>query len=394
MRQHKLQAVLVILFFAFLFLPKLTMMLNPNGHLAQSAKLSGIVSATEFPRLSADGWLSGKYQQQYAEAFGKIFGWRAWLIRFSNQVYYTVFQKSYMYDQNLIVGKNGMLYEKGYLLEYCGLFSAPGDEVLQKNVAKLALLQSKLAQKGITFAVLISPSKASIYPENIPATFMDGKRDDPRMYDKLLALYRQAGVRYVDGHAITLAEKSRATGPVFGEGGTHWTTYAASFTVDQLIATLAKDSGHVLPRIERHNVRLATSAIGPDPDLDLAALLNLLYPPANSPLSVATFTRAPHSPPPQKTILFMGDSFTWIPLDLLHENQVFRQMDFYYYYRRMKATYVAGEKHTVEPEINVEKIQWDRDIFNHDYMVLSLNEIYMHSDHLDAFVSDALKNLQ
>jgi alginate O-acetyltransferase complex protein AlgJ len=395
-RQCKIQGIPVAAFLVFLFLPIMTMALSPDGHRAGNAQLAGIVSSTEFPCFSVDGWLSGRYQKNYAEAFSKIFGLRACLIRISNQVYYTVFRKSYMYDQNLIVGREEMLFEKGYLLEYCGLSSVPGDEVLQGSVDKLMLLQKKLADRGIVFAVLITPSKASIYPENIPDTFRQQKKMTLRMYDKMLSLFTKAGVRFVDGHALTLVEKARERGPVFGKGGTHWTHYAASFSVDRLIVSLEEGAGQVLPHLVRSNVHLESSARAYEhtSDEDLAKLLNLLTHRHSVYVPAATYTRDNATLPRRKTILFMGDSFTWNLLDVLHEGQIFQQMDFYYYYSRMKASYVAGQEHTVELKVNVKKIQWDKEIFNHDFLVLSLNEIYLKSDYVDAFVDDALKNLQ
>ena len=389
-KQVKIQAALVGIFIFFLFLSSIIMFSNQEANKARNQSLTGVVNTVGQPNWTADSWMKGQFQQQYATWFGNNFGLRTWLIRMNNQLYYSVFSKSYMYDQMLVIGKERTLYTKDYIQEYCGLLPAATDEALQRSIAKMDLLNRKLAARGVVLVVMVTPSKASIYPEFIPEVFMSQKKTALRTYDKMIPLLKQAGIRYVDGHAVTLAEKAKAPAPVFGQGSAHWNTYTASFTVDRLIEVLEDASRQHLPHLVRSNEKVEQKAKGSD--LDLANLLNLWVTPDVFPVPVAKISRE-NNFAAQKTALFMGDSFTWIPLEILHAGEVFRQIDFYYYYRRTKATYVAGQPQKLAPEVDVKALDWEKEIFNHDYFILSLNELYLQGEHLEVFVDDALKKL-
>ena len=393
MRNNKVQIGFVILFFLIIFIPGLLMIFNPIGTRAENQSFGGVEARTVQPVFSVESALNGQFQIQFTKWFSENFGMRTLLIKINNQVYYTFFSKSFMLKSSLIIGKERVLYDKGYIDEYCGLIPAYSDEKLQQVVEKAAVLQQKLANRGIGFAFLITPSKVSMYPELVPETYMQQKKQHPRSYDKLLPLLKQSGINYVDGPTITLAEKRKAPAPLFGQGALHWNIYAASFSVDHLIGVLEESTGQLLPHLVRNNVRVETTGRGTD--IDLASVMNVLATPIWFPVPVADIARVGDSPP-QKTALFVGDSFTFDPINIMHAGRVFRQIDLYAYYSGRKEIYMTDPPRKIVRPVNVEQIKWNEEIFNHDFVILSVNEVSLlgGGEYITAFVEDALKNLQ
>ena len=76
--------------------------------------LEGIIFSEKRPQFTIDSWISGKYQQQFTNWFSQRFGLREIFIRLNNQIYYMLFDRSYMYNQSIIVGKKSS-FTNGYI---------------------------------------------------------------------------------------------------------------------------------------------------------------------------------------------------------------------------------------------------------------------------------------
>ena len=324
--------------------------------------------------------LSGKFQASLAANYDTGFPGRELFIRLFNEIDLRLFRTS---GASVLVGPNLSLFEMTYAREYC--LSREGKDTLPPLVDKLRRMQDFCDARGIAFALVITPSKAAIYPESLPAAWLRRYRPEPRAYDDFVPLLRARGVRFVDGHRLTADLKPAARVPLFPLGGIHWGDPAALATTNALLALLAREGLRVSPD---EAYRTADSDLPMGQDLDLASLVNTVSPwryPVTSvtldPVSVA------HGDRPD--MVLVGGSFVWSMMRLLDETQQFSEFDFYRYYRLSQYCRSHGSDHLIaEP---TPPVNFDTDVFASDALVLEANEETLpRAEHLRAFLHDAL----
>ena len=155
-------------------------------------------------------------------------------IRVINEIYLRGF---HLAPVGVLIGPHLSLIEPAYLEEYC-LVRHEADE-LRPFVQDLRRFQDFCASQGTAFVLVITPSKATLYPENMPAGWLRRYHPGPRDYDHLLPLLRERGIHYVDGHRLTTELKARPPVPVFPIGGIHWGDPTALATTNAALGVLA-----------------------------------------------------------------------------------------------------------------------------------------------------------
>lgn len=194
--------------------------------------LNGISNSAEKPVLSIKGLLDGTTASS-AEAWMKEnIPFRAIYIKFRNQIYWTIFNKSS--NPNVVVGKNFELYEPWYLQEYLGYTRIDNnyDDTLknmEQIVRDLKYIQNKLDEAGKISYVFYTPSKASFTESNFPDAFEKNApmTDRERFCDVLLQLFDQYGIRYFD--SVKFFHENPLDVTLFPRSGTHY-TWAAGIT--------------------------------------------------------------------------------------------------------------------------------------------------------------------
>lgn len=350
-------------------------------------ELAGIAFNEPKPQLSLNDWFNRSFQDKFNKWFNHFYGARALFVRLGNQINYSAFSKSYMYDQSIIIGKEKQLYEVGYIRDYCG-FTPPTPFIqAERRVKEMKEIQERLRERGVAFTLLITPSKAAIYPEYIPADFCDTPQTASRDYTQFLPLLDKYKLNYIDGHALTSEAKQKEILPLFCQGGTHWNYLGAYHTIKPLVeqfGALTEKSLGVL-RIQGMTVdHMPTGS-----DADLAKLLNLAIPPYDY--------AVPHPSIVNHQALqrldratFVGGSFTWIALDIINRANIFDRIDFYYYYKLTLNSFPSQESRPIDTA----RIDWDKDIFTSQLLVLEVNEAAFQMEYLPAFISDILQHLR
>ena len=353
------------------------------------SNMSGITFSEKRPQLTIDSWISGKYQEQFTNWFSQRFGLREIFVRLNNQIYYILFDKSYMYNQSIIIGKQKQLYEREYIDDYTK-HVVPMTPVQMNNlVEQIAEVQNLFKKHGVPFLVLITPSKAYTYPEYIPNSFFYNPISQQRNYDLILPLLDQYKVNYIDGQGITLEAKKTVTYPLFCQGGTHWNYLGAYYTIVPLITKIEALTRKSIPHIQCSKVQVDTNPTGWDKDL--ASLLNLAILPSNyiSPHPVFRTTGSKGSY--ENNIVFIGGSFTEVIIDILLENKIFNRIDYYYYYKINHSVYPKNKENSI---YDVNNINWNTDFLKKDAIVLEINEAHFNGNHITEFVKDALNRLR
>lgn len=377
-------ALIALFLFAPLPLTILFQYVRPWGAWVRTGALAGFETSRACSLFSWNALRHAEFQKSCAAKFDAEFAGRTGLIFLTNETYFRLFKICLMKSAGLVVGKEGTLYEAGYVEEYC--LRRTQTVPLSPLARDLKRLQEACQRTGTAFVVLISPSKAAIYPEYIPDSWMRRYDPRPRAYEDLVASLRREGVHYVDGHAITAEAKSHAPAPVFPKGGTHWSQYAAWLTTNAMIASL-QSQGRPLRPVEYEALKVSDRPTGED--ADILALLNLAVP-WRYPVAELKIKQAPGQDP-RPTLAISGGSFVWKIAHLLNDSRQCSEIDFYSYYKTYKTAFANGAFKVVA--VPVKSVDFKREIYAADCLVLEVNEATLcWPTTTRSFVDDALEH--
>lgn len=167
---------------------------------------------------------------------------------------------SYRGTEQVVIGKSGYLYENGYINEYYGLspkYRDCSDEFLEERVQKLAEIQQMLAQRGIAFTLIITPSKASEYARFIPDWYM-AQNSLPEEYvrpvTRLLPMLEDQGVHVIDSASYFDEIGLDETFPLTG---IHWNKPAAYEATRALMQSYESQSGRKVRNLLAYNLTLS-----------------------------------------------------------------------------------------------------------------------------------------
>lgn len=133
--------------------------------------------------------------------------------------------------EDVIYGKNGWLYYAATLDDYQNHATLTGDEAAQ--IARtVADMQAYCEAQGATFLFTIAPNKNSLYPENMPARYLQS--DSPGNYELVAPYLEEYGVNYAD--LFTFLSGQDET--LYLRTDSHWTNRGAALAHDFLVGTL------------------------------------------------------------------------------------------------------------------------------------------------------------
>ncbi|MDD5704833.1 MAG: hypothetical protein PHR35_02840 [Kiritimatiellae bacterium] len=355
----------------------------------RDVRLAGAERPSPGPSLTWRQWFDGGFARAVEPWLTRRLGLRGVAVRTANQINYSLFGRlPVSAGTPIMAGRGGWLYEMEYVRHYKRRFGMHTEDA-ENFVAAVSGLQRVLAQRGIAFALLISPSKAEIYSEHLPAEARvaaeAARAVRTNAYERLLPRLHAAGVPVVDMHAGFLAWKGEGT-PLFPPGGTHWNHYGAQRTLAEAFAAArAQPAGRRLPELPAIAGVATRAPVGSD--TDLLDLLNLWRFRAGAPTSVPFPMLAPLPAARQGRVLLVGDSFTFTLIDALARTGAMTGADFLYYFKRRYRYDWSG---AVEPRlltiphgdhdlgpISPGEINWNELLTDTRLVVLEINEIFL-----------------
>jgi alginate O-acetyltransferase complex protein AlgJ len=390
--ERLLLALIIVTFLLPGFLTLLTYHANPAPWFDWIANrtLFGITVEKKVPPASLASWQSGELQKGLNTLASENFGGRELLIRAYDQILYEVFHKSYMYFEYIIRGKHGDLFERNYLIIHGGFMPTVPSEDAESLAVMMKYLSERLKELGSCFVFVITPNKATLYPEDIPDRFTDKIKSGtpkPTNYEILIPLLKRYGVPYVDGRAITLAHMDTLPVRAFPKSGTHWSRAAGYYTAAALLKMIGLESGRQMPPLSESVQSIDHQPDGAD--RDLMDLLNLVREPSQRYLHPDF--RIPDNWPKRKGILaFIGGSFAGQLVSTLDAAQVFEQINYYYYFKISRMRYPGD----IVTSVDENAIPWKEDFWDTRAVVLEANEYAIDGRHLRAFLLAALAALQ
>lgn len=379
------------LFFVSLFIGILSLpVLQMRFHFLGDGVLGGVEEEAERPTASLVSVFDGVFQREMDEYFSKELGFREELVKADNEISFKLFrqvQRPRVIEASggtmIVLGKDNWLYEKGYVDENINPRHTP-DERLRQIVSQLKRLQDALDARGVPMLLVISPSKATIYPEFIPDGYSAHRIDRPTNYERFIPLLEASKINFLDGRAQFLEWKDTLNWPVFTKGGTHWNYAGACLFVAEMTKKLEELWQRPMIHVTCHPIRMDTTPYGTDSDL--ANLLNL--PSVEEITSIPTPhpTYGRHAAPDaqQPRMLFVGDSFLWTITAIMDRQRMYRDRDFFYYFSSNSEWPEGTFK-----SINKAHLDWEEDVFSHDMIIIEVNEAAVHKTGF-GFMEEAL----
>jgi len=279
----------------------------------------------------------------------------------------------YRGTEHVIIGKNGCLYENGYINEYLGFapkYIEVTDADLTYRVNVLKSIQDELAKRGVAFCVAISPSKAAAMPDHIPDWYLAENKplvsDYVRPYTRFLKMLEDKGVYHVDSTGLY---KSLGLENTFPKTGIHWNKFASFETCVAIIAEYERQTGEQVKNLAADEVRFSANPPGfGNPEQDI---FGLVYSGKRREMQDAilddryywhdVYTKY-NSRPSIPHMLIQGGSFTGDFYHYFHSFGIISDSSGYYYNN-------GG---------NVD-INWEYEIGRTSYVVLEVNEQFIYN---------------
>lgn len=322
--------------------------------------LKGYFIAKQYSPISHYTWLNGTYQTTTEDYVKEEFGFRNFLVRLHNQLDYWLFKKANA--EKVIIGKENYLYETGYIDALNGVFFM-GHSALNDTVEKIKLLNSKLEALGKKMLIVLAPSKARVYPEFIPDSYLISGVQNTN-YDFYKEALRAAGINHIDFNSIFLNKKKTSKYLLFPQLGVHWSRMEAIHAADTIFKHLSYIGKCNLPTIDILNIEEKDSLESPDDDMILS--LNLLKWPDYKKMAYPTIA-VNQTQKDKKSCMVISDSFWWDIYSRGLPNQVFENNEFWYYLTEIRSTSFLNKK-------LIDDIDVKRHLLQNDFILVICTE--------------------
>lgn len=312
-----------------MFLPMFQQMTG----LFHSEKLRGVFDKTEKPEFSLESYKSGEYQKQLEAYTGENFGFRETVIRLYNQYLWDFYRKTYV--KEVVRGKNDWLFYPQNVNDYYGTeiykwmdSTANASQVFSRELDEMCRLREALKPFGIDFLVFMAPEKGALYSEYLPEREYDTTTINAREF--FAAGFDEKHFPCIEMTRWFQQMKDTATCPLIPQTGAHW-NFSCVYAADSLFRLMEQLKGIELADLKTGSFRPVPR--NSESDRDLEYLLNLqrrirlsngLAPEADVEILADSATVKPK-------VLFIGNSYLWRINHYVPLNQVFGEVEFWYY---------------------------------------------------------------
>lgn len=327
------------------------------------------------PRLSPTSVMDGSFQKATELLLEDVFPFRAAIVRATNQAYYSLFARSYMYRNEVVIGKRQYLYETIYLQHYCNTMREKHTQDEFDRWAKnIESLGDFFTRRGQTFLFILTPSKAAYYPEYIP-DWVGCKGQSPRPdYVLAAAALPRTHLPYVDLSKLVVDAKGKYPLQLFNRGGTHWNMLAVALSAQEMARKISAQGKVQLPEV---NFSYVVDNHPGGIDTDLLDVLNLWAPNRNYPTAVVSFERQPPRTPAPR-IAIVGGSFMGQMSQALHDTNMFGSVDYYFYLMMEHVSFPA----LPHPQTSPYTAEYYNQLLAADIVILEENEGNLKSPHV------------
>ena len=308
--------------------------------------LEGVFEVSRKPVLSLTSFMRGEFQEECRQYTEDLPGLRGTMVKIRNQFDYSLF--SIPHATKIISGKQGDLFGEENILAYMGR-DFPGEHYLDVKIRELKLFQDELwNSKKILLILLLTPDKASLYPELIPDRFdMNKKTVNNYEYYSLEAV--KAGINVIDFNNWFIRAKDTSRYPLFARTGMHWSSYGALIAADSMVRYLRRKLDIKLPQLVIDSIKVSRFAEGEDDDI--RRTMNLFWKIPQRGLAYPKFHFIFGEETVMPSALFIGDSYYWNWYRQGIISSVFSDPEFWYYDKEVYPESFGQERHTWEADL-------------------------------------------
>lgn len=269
------------------------------------------------------GWWDRSFQDSVSARINGHMPLRNKMLNIGNEFDYRILRTSRTFHDEIIIGKGGQLFTMSYVAEALGYRPDIPDAYFHDIAGKFKRLHTLLAQRNISLLVIGTPSKLSVARDAVPVWFRDRRPGVPRNYDRMMTIFSERGVPFIDGRAAMLNSEFNGRDPLFPRGGLHWNLLGAYAAAQPLIARLLAERS---PDQTSRLVLDAVTFVRPPslPDRDLLAILGLLFPDRS--YSSPRLTIRLEGKPLPKGISMIGTSFLNAIVEVLEPSGIAPQV--------------------------------------------------------------------
>lgn len=327
-----------------------------------SQGLKGWFPAAEIPEFSWETWFSGEFQSKFDPALELNIGLHPAFVRVNNQINYSLF--NFATAKNVLVGKDGYLFEDAYINSYLGVNHADSNAVKLK-IAKAEFVHRELEKRGKHLLIILAPGKASFYPEYIPYQYFSEKKK-VSYYDLYSKHLKNSDLNYIDYNGYFLKMKGKSPYPLYPKQGTHWSIYGATLAIDSLLKYIKHNFNYKIPQIEIKNIEQPEG--WRDSDYDIGAGMNIMFPMKHDKLAYPQIEYKCDSSYYLPSVIAVGDSYYWTLTGLGLNTKAFKESEFWYY---NKIAYGVGES-------KIDRSKTATEMLKKDLIIIIQTEAYYH----------------
>ena len=296
------------------------------GKLFEFKPLNGVTVEQEQPRLCLKSFMDGSFQSQEDQYLSEHIGFRESFVRCYNQFCWSLFRETQ--NKTIYINKDNYIFTDFTVKHHYGQsvydFGESSEEVMQKMEASVVLLyqlQELLKEYGVSFFVCLAPGKDMVCEEHLPQVRGFDRPPGVLAVSYFPPLFDSLGINYLNFSDYYLKIKDTVSYPLYLKSSSHWSYQAATYTADTLFHYMEHLGGFNMPELSYSKPYLAPTR---DPDADLEAVMNLLWPIETDQNYYVDVTVLDDSSTIKPRWLCVGDSYYWewhygLPLEQLFE---------------------------------------------------------------------------
>lgn len=323
-------------------------------------ELKGAIEKKDKATFSLQSWWDASFQKQQ-EAYSKqSFGFYDYFVRAYNQIDYSIFNK--INAKDVVEGKDGFLFEQGYIDSYFGL-NFLGEESINEKVEQIKAIQTALASMNKQLLVLIAAGKGSFYPEYFPEQY-DHITPSRTNYAHYIQQFDAKEVAYIDFNKWFLEMKDTTTYPLFPQTGIHWSSYSEYLVMDSLLRYLEDSLDADLTDLVCRGTNVSKQALHRDKDIEEG--MNLLQDLDAFPLAYPQLEFIPKNKTRPKGLV-VADSYYWGLYNAYFTHAVFEDGSFWFYNKQAYPSFC-------DENTDVDKLDFETEVLSNDLILLMAND--------------------
>jgi hypothetical protein len=327
---------------------------------------SGMPMAQEAPPFSRQAFLKRSWQKVVETRAKRSSGLWYPLTLFANEIYSRGFGQISAFNVGSVrVGHDNQLFQTAHL---SGLNRKRPKNInkLAQRVADIKELQDRLKTFGKSLLIVVTPNMAHLYPELIPAGYLDPAREKRvHPYELVEKAFNEKGVVYVDTVDVLSEAQSKFPFRFFAPSASHWNDVASCLGLHAINTKLREMGGRSFRAFSCDNY-----TVEPDPrskDRDLLQIANVLFPKRfHTPTPYVSITYQEPEPAKQPSTLLVGTSYLFALSEHLYDWNLAKTHKLYFYFRQWRS---GGEESF--HSLSRKSLNWD-EVFSNDIIIVNV----------------------